>query len=187
MRSQTTQESTELHALLSNGLARESLLKQHLQSLLPLLSSARRKISILDLERTALVDKFRVRPAEVPRPGVQDPINTGDLTLESLREGFGVAAHVADEDAGSVGCFALGVDDALGGGQGEGDGLFDHHMFAGLQGGDSVGFVEFIGGEVEDHVDFGAGEDVGWVGGGEGDVEFGGAVVGVLGVLATTF
>jgi hypothetical protein len=54
-------------------------------------------------------------------------------------------------------------------------------VFAGLQGGDGVGFVEFIGGEVEDYVDVGAGEDVGWVGGGEGDVEFGGAVGGVLG------
>lgn len=54
-------------------------------------------------------------------------------------------------------------------------------MLAGFEGGDGVGFVEFIGGEVEDHVDVGAGEDVGWVGGGEGDVEFGGAVGGVLG------
>jgi hypothetical protein len=52
-----------------------------------------------------------------------------------------------------------------------------------LQGGDGVGFVEFIGGEVEDYVDIGAGEDVGWVGGGEGDVEFGGAVGGILGVV----
>jgi hypothetical protein len=45
-------------------------------------------------------------------------------------------------------------------------------VFARLQSGDCVGFVEFIGGEVEDYVDVGAGEDVGWVGGGEGDVEF---------------
>jgi hypothetical protein len=56
-------------------------------------------------------------------------------------------------------------------------------VFAGLQGGDGVGFVKFIGGEVEDYVDGGAGEDVGWVGGGEGDVEFGGAVGGVLELL----
>jgi hypothetical protein len=47
--------------------------------------------------------------------------------------------------------------------------------------------VEFIGGEVEDHVDVGAGEDVGWVGGGEGDVEFGGAVVGVLGNVSSCY
>lgn len=53
-------------------------------------------------------------------------------------------------------------------------------MLAGFEGGDGVGFVEFIGGEVKDHVDVGAGEDVGWVGGGEGDVEFGGAVGSVL-------
>ena len=53
-------------------------------------------------------------------------------------------------------------------------------MLAGFESGDGVGLVEFIGCEVEDYVDVGAGEDVGWVGGGEGDVEFGGAVVGVL-------
>jgi hypothetical protein len=53
-------------------------------------------------------------------------------------------------------------------------------MLACFEGRDGVGFVEFIGGEVEDYVDVGAGEDVGWVGGGEGDVEFGGAVGGVL-------
>lgn len=53
-------------------------------------------------------------------------------------------------------------------------------MFAGFEGGDGVGFVEFIGGEVEDYVDVGAGEDVVWVGGGDRNVEFSGAVGGVL-------
>lgn len=60
-------------------------------------------------------------------------------------------------------------------------------MFAGLEGGYGVGLVEFIGGEVEDDVDVVAGEDVGWVGGGEGDFELGGAVVGVLGESSVGF
>lgn len=54
-------------------------------------------------------------------------------------------------------------------------------MLAGAQGGDGVGLVAVVGGEVEDYVDVWAGEEGGWVGGGEGDVEFGGAVGCVLG------
>jgi len=53
-------------------------------------------------------------------------------------------------------------------------------VFARREGGDGVGFVEFVRGEVEDYVDGGVGEEGGWGGGGEGDVEFFGAVVGVL-------
>jgi hypothetical protein len=60
-------------------------------------------------------------------------------------------------------------------------------VLARFEGGYGVGLVEFIGGEVEDYVDVGAGEDVGWVGGGEGDVEFGGAVVGILRDISTCY
>lgn len=54
-------------------------------------------------------------------------------------------------------------------------------MLSGAQGGDGVGLVAVVGREVEDYVDVRAGEEEVWVGGGEGDVEFGGAVGCVLG------
>jgi hypothetical protein len=54
-------------------------------------------------------------------------------------------------------------------------------VFAGFEGGDGVGFVVFVRGEDEDHVDGGVVEDAGGVGGPERDVEFGGTVFCVLG------
>ena len=36
------------------------------------------------------------------------------------------------------------------GGEGERDGLLDEDVFAGEEGGDAEGFVEFVGGEDED-------------------------------------
>ena len=54
-------------------------------------------------------------------------------------------------------------------------------MLAGVESGDGIWLVEFIRGEVEDDVDIFACEDVFGICGGERDVEFCGAVVGVLG------
>ena len=54
-------------------------------------------------------------------------------------------------------------------------------MFASAQGGDRVGLVKLIRGEVEDDIDVFAREDVFRACGGERDVELCGAVVCVLG------
>jgi hypothetical protein len=53
-------------------------------------------------------------------------------------------------------------------------------VLAGAKGGDCVWLVELVRGEVENDIDVFAGEDVFWVCGGERDVEFCGAVFGVL-------
>ena len=54
-------------------------------------------------------------------------------------------------------------------------------MLAGAQCSDGVRLVKLVRGKVEDDIDVFACEDVFGVCGGEWDVEFGGAVVGVLG------
>ena len=54
-------------------------------------------------------------------------------------------------------------------------------MFARAESSNSVRLVKLVRGEVEDDIDVFACEDVFGVCGGEWDVEFGGAVVGVLG------
>lgn len=129
-----------------------------------------------ELEGAALVDEGLVGAGEVADAGVEDGAEGGELALEGGEEAGGVAAHVADEDA--VGGSIRGGDDAAGGGEGEGEGLFDEDAFAGGEGGGGVGFVEFVRGEDEDDVDGGVRDDGCGVGGVRWDVEFGGAVGG---------
>lgn len=92
-------------------------------------------VGVLNLEGAALVHELCVGSAEVADAGVEDLGDGSNLAFKGLQVARGIATHIAHEDAGSAGCVLLGVDDGLYRGQGQGDGLLDEDILAGLEAG----------------------------------------------------
>lgn len=179
MGSKSSKESTEFDTLFCNRLiAREDFFIESIETIISIFCSRRGNIVYMsDGEGTALRDEERVWAWEVADSGVVDSGDRFDFTFEGLSEGFGVASHVADEDDEAVG-FGLGGDDTIGTLHGEGEGLFDHYVFAGFEGCDCVWFVEFVASEDEDDIDVWTLEDIVGVARCQRYVEFRSAVLG---------
>lgn len=181
MGAQRSEESTEFDALFCDGLvAGEDFFVESIEAVVSIFRGGGWDIVYMpDGECTALGDEERVWSWKVADSGVVDSGDRFNFAFEGLSERFGVASHVSDEDYESVG-FRLGGDDTIGALHGEGEGLFDHDMFAGLEGCDRVWFVEFVACENENNIDVWTLEDVVGVACCQRYVEFSSTVLGCL-------